>query len=365
MERVIKRVVVTVSNDLVTDQRMARVCETLVNQGYYVELIGRRLPDSLPLKSQPYKQTRRKLWFNSGPLFYLELNVRLLLLLLFKKFDIVIAVDADTALAASLVRKLKRIRFVLDAHELFSEVPELAGRRFAKRVWQWIEKFTIKKADLCFTVSESIAEYYSGLYKNKFTVLRNFPRSYPINEKSITTDYILYQGAVNEGRGLEALIEASQTMDIKIKIAGAGDKLDVLKKKVSELKLETKVEFLGKLSPNDLQAVTLKAWLGFNLLENKGLSYYYSLSNKTFDYIQAGVPQLIPLFPEYQKLNSKYHFGLETELGAEQIVKSIKFLQTKPEEYAKLKQGCAEAAKNCNWEMEEKILLEQFKVNFG
>jgi len=361
LERIIKRIIVTVSNDIVTDQRMARVCETLSNEGYYVEIIGRRLINSLPLTSKPYKQTRRKLWFNHGPLFYFELNLRLIFLLLFKKVNIIIAVDSDTALAATIVRKFKKIDFVLDAHELFSEVPELANRKAVKRIWQWIEKVTIKNADLCFTVSQSIAEHYFSLYKKEFFVLRNFPHSFHSKVKKANNEYILYQGAVNEGRGLEALIDASASLNVVIKIVGDGDKLEILKKKVTEMKQESKVEFLGKLAPDRLQLLTKDAWLGYNLLEKKGLSYYYSLSNKTFDYIQAGIPQLMPAFPEYQKLNAQYNFGLEIQLVSEQIIKAVKFLQDNSELYNQLKLGALKAAKFCNWEQEEKVLIEAMR----
>jgi len=352
-----KRVIVTVSNDLVTDQRMARICTTVTNAGYEVHLIGRKLPNSLALQSQSYKQTRWKLLFNKGPLFYLELNVRFFLFLLFTRNDLVYCVDADTALSAVMAKKFKTFQMVFDAHELFSEVPELEGRKRVKKIWQRIEKMAILSANQCITVSSSIAEHYKNLYGEKFYLVRNFPVPRPTEITHSHKPYIIYQGALNKGRGVEMLIEASKELDVEIKIAGVGDLMEELKLLVSHYQLEKKVAFLGNLSPEVLSKVTADAWIGYNLLENVGLSYYYSLSNKTFDYMQAGIPQLIPDFPEYNQLNAQYHFGLTLTLTTAAIVNAVKRLQSDNLLYKKLQSGALVASTFCQWKNEETTLL--------
>ena len=45
----LKRVVVSVINDLSFDQRVDKVCTTLTNNGFEVLLIGRKLKESLPI----------------------------------------------------------------------------------------------------------------------------------------------------------------------------------------------------------------------------------------------------------------------------------------------------------------------------
>ena len=173
MARTRKKIIVTVSNDIVTDQRMERICTSLSDMGFAVEIVGRKLKGSFPLIAKNYKQSRIKLGFIKGPLFYKELNLRLLFYLLAKKPDIVYSVDADTALAGVWAKKLIKSKLIFDAHELFSEVPELQNRGLIKRIWQGIEKLIILKADVRITVSESVAKHYSSKYNKPFEVIRN------------------------------------------------------------------------------------------------------------------------------------------------------------------------------------------------
>jgi glycosyltransferase involved in cell wall biosynthesis len=350
-----KKITVTVSNDIVTDQRMERICSSLAGMGFEVEIVGRRLSNSFELGIKEYKQSRLKLAFTKGPLFYAVLNIRLLFYLLATKPDIIYTVDADTALAGLLAKRLLKNKLIFDAHELFSEVPELQNRGVIKRIWQWIEKQIILKSDVRITVSEGVANYYTSKYNKPFEVIRNISRTKTHLIANASEKYILYQGALNEGRGLEQLIEAASHLDIKVKIAGDGDIAETLKKQANY-----NVEFLGKLVPNELEKVTTNAWLGYNLLEKRSHSYYYSLSNKTFDYMQAGIPQLMPDFPEYQRLNEEWNFGVIVGLSSEEIVKTVNQLLKDQNLYSLLKENAEKAGKVLTWENEEGNLFTIF-----
>src|SRR5689334_7627700 len=98
-----RKVIISVTSDLVTDQRVHKVSQTLHNNGYDVLLVGRKLPTSLPMDERKYRTKRFKLWFHKTALFYLNYNLRLFFFLLFKRTDILLANDLDTLPANYLV----------------------------------------------------------------------------------------------------------------------------------------------------------------------------------------------------------------------------------------------------------------------
>jgi glycosyltransferase involved in cell wall biosynthesis len=359
------KIIATVTNDLSYDQRMIRICTSLSKAGYEVQLVGRKRANSKPLTPQAFQQKRLNCYFDKGKLFYLEYNIRLFFFLFFARFDIVNSIDLDTILPGFFISKIKGKTCVYDAHEYFTEVPEVVTRPKIQKFWKSVEKLTVPHLKYCYTVGGSLAEMFSKEYKTPFAVVRNVPFKIktsiktPINDRKI----LLYQGALNEGRGLEHLIEAMQEIeDAELQLAGEGDLSQILRDLVKEKGLEDKVTFLGFVLPKDLPKITARANIGLNLLENKGLSYYYSLANKAFDYIQGRKPSINMAFPEYQRINDEYGtFCLINDLKTDTIATALKRLLTDEEYYLSLVQKCDAAADVFVWEREEEVLLDVYK----
>lgn len=357
-----KKVIVSVTNDLTTDQRVAKVCNSLIKHNYSVLLIGRKLKNSNPI-NRVYPIKRFKLIFNRGFLFYAEYNIRLFLFLLFSKKDILLSNDLDTLIPNFIISKLQRKKLVFDSHELFSEVPELVNKPLRKKFWQQLENYFIPKVKNCYTVCESIAAYYNKNYNTFFKVVRNCPydkpnikSSLPINthEKKI----ILYQGAINLGRGLELMIDTMNYLDDFIFIIiGNGDILEQLQQKVIKLKLNDKVFFLGKISPEKLHQITPNAYLGISLEEDLGLNYRFALPNKIFDYIQAEVPIITSNLPEMKNIVTNYNIG-EIIKVREPKALAFQIQQMNTKLYTK---NLKEAKKELVWKNEEQILISIFE----
>ncbi len=359
-----KRIILTVTNDLVYDQRMQRICSSLQKNGFSVQLVGRVLRDSKFVSNQSYKQIRLTCFFNKGVAFYAEFNMRLFFFLLFSDFDIVCGCDLDTLPAAVLSAKLKNKKVVYDAHEYFPESPELIGRTFKQSVWYRIEKLFVPKTDAMYTVTNSIAQIFNKKYKTDCKLVRNLPvKNNSAILKSNNSKILLYQGAVNVGRGLnEMLLVMLKIENTEFHIVGDGDEMLHIKDSIKELNLENKVKLLGKLTPDKLKQITEQAYIGINLLENRGLSYYYSLGNKTFDYIQAGSPQIMIGFPEYIELNKQYNIGLVVEkLTIDNISDAIKRLLSDKELYLELQKNCLKYRNELCWEKEEQKLLQIYE----
>jgi len=170
----LRRIVVSVTNDLVTDQRVYKVCKSLQKLGFDILLIGRQLKNSPPIE-RPYKTYRMRLLFNKGFLFYAEYNLRLFFKLLFTKKDILLSNDLDTLLPNYIISKLQKKKLVYDSHELFTEVPELINRPRVQNIWIGIEKRILPNLKICYTVCQSIADYYDKKYGTNFKVIRNLP----------------------------------------------------------------------------------------------------------------------------------------------------------------------------------------------
>lgn len=353
----------SVTNDLNHDQRMIRICGSLQKHGYDVSLVGREKQGSQSTVSQSFKQKRLKCFFQSGKFFYLEYNIRLFFFFLFQsRADIYGAVDLDTIGPLALIARLKRSALTFDAHEYFFETPEVTHRPITKSIWKWWAKFWIPSVDLAYTVGPKLAEIFAEIYNIPFHTIRNVPRKVIAMERPAGDKFIiLYQGMLNDGRGIAEMMDCMPELkDAELWLAGSGDLIKELKLKAKSIAPD-RIKFLGFLNPKELRALTPQASLGINLLEEKGLSYYYSLANKCFDYIQAGVPSINMDFPEYASLNKIYDcLLLVPNLEKDQLVTKIQSLISDKNEYRRLQDNCAKAAIDLCWENEEKLLLKMY-----
>jgi glycosyltransferase involved in cell wall biosynthesis len=355
-----KKLIFAVTNDLNFDQRMIRICSSLSKSGYKVVLVGRERKSSQPLTPQSFAQKRLRCFFEKGKLFYLEYNLRLFFFLLFQSFDLVCGVDLDTILPTLITARLKRKKCVYDAHEYFTETPEVVHRPFTKGIWTMVAAFAVPRVDAAYTVGQGLARILGERYAIPFGVVRNVPFSVKeISEIKPNVKVLFYQGALNEGRGLPELIRAMPEVNGAILwLAGEGDLSNELRAMVKDLHLENKVIFLGYVRPIELGACTNQAYIGLNLLENKGLSYYYSLANKAFDYIQAEKPAIQMDFPEYRLLNELYETSLLiSDLKTATILEAINKLLEDEEYYLRLQANTKFAKLVYNWEKEEKVLI--------
>jgi len=366
----VKRIYLAVTNDLITDNRVHKVANTLLKSGAKVTVIGRKKKNSLAMGKRPYLTKRFSLLFSKGPVFYLEYNLRLFLFLFFRKFDFVVANDLDTLLGSYYASRFRFKNLVYDSHEYFTEVPELVNRPFPRKVWKILENKILPKINYSYTVSESIARTYQRQYGIKMEVVRNVPyfqkneTSSPILKKSLKK--IIYQGSLNVGRGLEHIIDAMQFIEnAKLEIIGDGDITDKLKRQIQEKRLNEKIELKGKIPFEDLSQHTAQADLGIALEENLGLNYYYALPNKLFDYIQARIPALTSPFPEMQKIVNQYEIGTVYDhknpvLLAEKINEIFRL----EKRFNKWKKNTEKAAQELCWENEEKVLVDIY-ANLG
>lgn len=357
-----RKVILAVSNDITTDQRLHKVCSSLQKAGFSPLLVGRNRPTSLPLTERLYGTHRLPMWFDSGKFFYLELNIRLFFFLLFHKADIITSNDLDTLLPCYLVARLKRAKLVYDSHEYFTEVPELAHRAFERGLWTRLEEFIFPKLDRVSTVAVSIAEIYTGKYHVPVKVVRNLPhkREQQTHSKTTKEKVLIYQGAINMGRGIELMTETMPLLpEYVLWVIGDGPLFAELSEKS---KLIPNVQFLGRVPFELLSAYTEKAILGLSLEEDLGLNYRFALPNKIFDYLQAQVPIICSDLPEMKQVVESYELGrVLLERTPDALACVIKEMVADSEMMRQFQKNCHKASELLNWEREEGVLLALYQ----
>lgn len=368
----VKQIYISVTNDIVTDQRVNKVARTILSSGVSVALVGRIRKGSFPVGTNPFKIKRFRMVFNRGALFYACFNFRLFFYLLFRKIDLLLANDLDTLPANYLVSRIKRIPLVYDSHEYFTGVPELQNRKIVKGIWKWIEKRIFPNLKYIYTVSQSIADLYKEEYNREVKVVRNLsPGWKPVNKPyrselgiSEGKRILVLQGSgINIERGAEEAVEAMLYVENAILlIIGEGDVIDQLKKSVDQMDLSGMILFINKMPYAKLLEYTSLGDVGLTLDKDTNLNYRYSLPNKLFDYIQARVPVLASKLVEVEKIIRNYEIGeLIDSHEPKHIAEKLNFMLDSEDKRREWKKNLEQAAEELCWENEEGKLIEIFE----
>lgn len=362
-----KKIIASAFSNLYTDQRIEKVCHTLYENGYEIELIGNDWNGAEDM-SRPYPFSRIRLISKSLKTAYFEFNWKLYRQLKKKadKNTILHANDLDALLPNYLIAKKLNIPLVFDSHEIFSEMPAVQGK-MSQKLWRYLEKSVIPDIKLMMTASASYAAWFKNKYGVNAAVVQNAPKKInnipdiPENHPKI----LLYQGVINPFRGIDKAILAMHHLDgIIFQIAGDGPKKKEYEELVIHENLQNKVQFLGKLLPQDLRKVTLTADCGMSIEENGGESYYYSLPNKVLDCIQARVPLILSGLPEMKNIKQQFDIGeIIMDHQPEHIAQSVKTVIAKGRK--NYQSELEKAADILCWENEEIKLLQVFESASG
>jgi len=343
------------------------MCLSLHNSGNNVFLVGRKLNNDL-LFTRPYKVKRFSMFFKKGFLFYMFFNIRLFLFLLFSKCDVYFSNDLDTLLANFLASKIKNKPLVYDSHELFTEVPELINKSFIKSFWVQMESVFFPKLKHTITVSEGIASFYKKKYKKSVLVVKNVPflnKDFSTEKESFNLlnfdknhKNIIYQGSLNKDRGISLMIDAMVYVNANLFLLGAGDLEWDLRKNVSQKGLSKKIFFVGRLPFQKLKNITKKFDLGLSFEEDTCLAYRFSLPNKIFDYVHAGIPVLASDLPDISRFIIENNIGeVLSSRSPEKIASQMTKMLTKKDFYSEY---LKEAKNKFCWEQEGAKVVNLF-----
>lgn len=348
------------TNDLATDRRVQRHVSTLRSAGCEVVTVGRSSENCC---ADIAVRTRHR----RGWRFYAEFNAGIARVLRGKRFDMVWANDCDTLPGCWVASRRMKARLVCDAHELFSEVPEIQHKPVVKTVWRVVERLFLPACDHLFTVCQSVADHYGRRLGVQMSVVRNISshsnvQSHPHPFLKEGRYMLLYQGAVNIGRGIDWAIDALQWLpECRLVVAGVGDVSGQMKAYASQKPWAGRVDFLGRLMPDELARLTPQADVGLVMLEDMGLNYHYALPNRIGDFVAAGVPMVVSDLPEMAAVVRRFGVGEVIEErgdgGYESRAKALAEAVRKVLAKEWTEADFAEARSDMDWNKESKKLI--------
>lgn len=290
--------------------------------------------------------------------------------------DLVHAHDANTlGLARTACRG--RAPFVYDSHEMwrgnYSAVPPTVMRAYQRMY----ERRGVAASSGLITVSPSILRWLvtEYRYQKPTAIVRNVPTtdadpSVPnaglrarigLDERS---QILVYGGAVLPYRGIEESIASLNALSesIHLVIVGYGDEtyIDGLRSAARHADLESRVHFLGKVPHAELLGVVGEADVALVCIQPVSPSYRFSLPNKLFESIHAGVPVIASDLPDLAALVREFEIGeVVSEWDAQTLAAAVTRVCENPEQY---RSGLRRAAKSLTWEAEAKSLLSLYST---
>lgn len=195
---------------------------------------------------------------------------------------------------------------------------------------------------------------------NKVPNLINAPVLFP----STKTILIMQGAGINHDRGYEEAIMAMEFLpdNFLLLIIGNGVVIDKLKSLTISMDLGQKVTFIPKVPYEELGSYTQQAFLGLSLDKPVSINNEFSLPNKIFDYMKAGVPVLSSSLPEIRKILEQFGVGrCIDKVDPEIIARNVLEIYNDPETYRRWKLNTSTALKELNWDKEKPVLLEIYR----
>jgi glycosyltransferase involved in cell wall biosynthesis len=267
-----------------------------------------------------------------------------------------------------LLKAFKKTKLIYDTHELETERAGLTG--FKQKLSKLLEKSLFGYIDSTIVVSNSINKWYRDAYRNdKIYSVRNIPdlrgkngftKQSLLKERfCIRNDELLYiyQGLLSRGRGIEILLEVFSDSQITAHVVFMG--YGNYEAKIREYSGKHKnIHFIEAVPPDEIIKYSSSADIGICLIENIGLSYYYCLPNKVFEYTLAGIPVIVSNFPDLSEYIQNINGGWKINPNTNELKELISTLSYVDVNNMKLKLLGIE--KKIGWEFEEEELKKAY-----
>ena len=280
--------------------------------------------------------------------------------------------DLNTlAVGVRCKRKRPGTRLVYDSHELATERSRMSRR--ARRRAGREERRGLRHVDEGIWTTRTRAEYVVRRYSIPFpTLIHNVPEMLEVKQGwdlhqrlGVPADrrILLYQGSIQEFRGIEESIEAVTLLErCVLVIVGYGYHRPTLEDAVHRRGLDDRVHFFGPIPNDELLYYTASADVGLCVIRGQSLSYRWSMPNKLFEYMMAGIPVVASDFEEMGRVVREEGVGTVCDPDdPESIAAAVRAIIDDPEAEARFRAATRVAITRYNRDHEEQKLLALYR----
>ena len=397
-----KKILVIVLNPFTNDNRVLRQSRTLASAGADVTVFALhegQLPlreELSPLHLQRFHLVTRS--WSRNPIIqlfkYLECVLRMTVAGARLKPDAIFANDLNALPIGYCIACLKGAKLVYDSHELWSDTMH----RKILPTWMFnlgirMERTLARRCDAVMSASPGYSrEMAKSMGISTPAVIRNLPvssevlasldagrnsnsgaQSSPLHSDlglDRTVPLILHLGGMGAGRGLETFLGAMREVSphavaVFLGSASTFAYRERLRSLAEELGIGKRVFFHDPVPPVDIYRYASGATIGVALIESACLSHHYSLPNKTFEYLHAGLPVVASDIPEMAAIVRDYKVGeIFHEGDSHELADVINKLLASPELLAYYRQMSLLATQELTWSRESPRLVNIYESLF-
>lgn len=319
------RVTMLVRNPFTNDTRVEKEAGSLARAGYAVTIVADAGPSLPPTETREEGISVVRVGRPLGrvPVVrFLAGEVARVRTIMATRPEILHSHDSNALVPIWLAAARLRRPFVYDAHDLWLGRP----RRQRSRLYFWlnqqwyglIERMLVPRAAGWVTVSRPIADLLARKYRLPEVVLvENFPPAElardetrlplrvlegadPIPDEA---PIVLYVGGLMAGRGIEHVVEAMSDLPAAhLVLLGEGQLGEALNRLAARLGVGARVHRLGPVPSGDVVRYARSADVGVSPIVPSCLNYRYSLPNKLFQYMAAGIPVVASDLPQVREV---------------------------------------------------------------
>lgn len=403
MEPVLTRIAMIVWNEFHNDARVLKEAQTLQAAGHEVTVFALHTPgvtlekERLENGTHVVRVARSPLWklrksrttvspavSASGAIGRLSptrqvlrivarlwTHLGLLARIAWHRPTVVHAHDVNTLPTAWMAAKLCGAKVVYDAHEISTS---REGYNSFRGLVARVERTLMPRVQGTITTTDARAKFFARAYGiPRPVVLQNRPRFTvsPANDRireelGLTQAWpvVIYQGGLQQGRGLERLVRIAATVPETYFVFVGGGRLAKPLSEISQMRgLTEQVHFIPTVSLADLPSYTASADIGVQPIENTCLNHFTTDSNKLFEYLIAGLPVVATDLPEIRRIVRAYDIGLLVrDRDDAALSAALNQLSSDPQLRKALAQNASQAAAQLNWEQQEDQLLNLYQT---